>query len=248
MAKQGGGGMKYAIISDVHSNLEALEIALAEIDRQKVDQIICLGDVVGYGANPSECLKKITEEAEELVMGNHDQAIEDIELRDYFNEWAKAAIEWTAKTLSAEEKKQIRKFTPIVIDKKSDVTWSHSSIHEPDEFHYLFQMSDAEPSFKKLETSFGFFGHTHIPSLFSRKSKEARYLPAGEYQLSKGEFYLINPGSVGQPRDRNPKLSFAVFDSDELQLEIIRLDYDNQKAANKIRNAGLPAFLAERLL
>ena len=240
--------MKYAVISDVHSNLEALGTALSEIGRRKVDQIICLGDVVGYGANPSECLKQITEKAEEIVMGNHDQAVEDIELRSYFNEWAKEAIEWTAKILSAEEKKQIRKFVSIVIDRQSDVTWSHSSIHKPKEFHYLFQMSDAEPSFKKLETSIGFFGHTHIPSLFSRKSKESRYLPAGQYQLSKGESYLINPGSVGQPRDRNPKLSFAVFNSDELQLEIIRLDYDNQKAAAKIRKTGLPAFLADRLL
>ena len=240
--------MKYAILSDIHSNLEALETALAEINRRKVDQIVCLGDVVGYGANPSECLKKITEKAEEVVMGNHDQAVEDVGLRSYFNEWAKDAIEWTAKTLNMEEKKQIRKFAPIVIDRKSNVTWSHSSVHEPQEFHYLFQASDAEPSFKKLETHFGFFGHTHIPSLFSRKSKESRYLPAGEYQLEKNESYLINPGGIGQPRDGSPKLSFALFDSDAWQLEIVRLDYDNQKAAAKIRKAGLPAFLADRLL
>ena len=240
--------MKYAILSDVHSNLEALETAFQEIENRKVDQIICLGDVVGYGANPSECLKKITEEAEEIVMGNHDEAIENMGLRTYFNDWAREAIEWTEKKLKIEEKRQIRKFLPIIINRKSNVTWSHSSIHEPSEFHYLFQAQDAEPSFRKLETSFGFFGHTHIPSLFSQKSKESRYLPAGEYQLSKNESYLINPGSIGQPRDQNPKLSFALLDTDHLLLEIVRLDYDNQKAANKIRKAGLPAFLADRLL
>ncbi len=240
--------MKYAVISDVHSNLEALDTALGEIEKRNIDQIICLGDVVGYGANPSECLKKVQEKAEEVVMGNHDEAIENMGLRTYFNDWARAAIEWTGKQLKPEEKRQIRKFSPIVINKKENVTWSHSSIHDPDEYHYLFRFDDAEPSFMKLETRFGFFGHTHVPTLFARKSKESRYLPAGQYQLEKNEHYLINPGSVGQPRDRNPKLSFALFDSDELTLEIVRLDYDNNKAANKIRKAGLPAFLADRLL
>ena len=240
--------MKYAILSDIHSNLEALSGAIAEIDTRKVDHIICLGDVVGYGANPSECLRMVTNQTKEIIMGNHDQAVEDVELRNYFNDWAKTAIEWTAQKLTPEEKHKIRSFSPIVIDQKANVTWSHSSIHEPDEFHYLFQISDTDPSFKKLETSFGFFGHTHIPSLFSLKEKESRYLPAGKYQLSKNERYLINPGSVGQPRDRNPKLSFALFDSNELVLEIIRLDYDNRKAADKIRKAGLPAYLADRLL
>ncbi len=240
--------MKYAIVSDLHSNLEALETALIEINKRGADQIICLGDVVGYGANPSECLKKICDQAEEIVMGNHDQAVEDIDLRSYFNDWAREAIEWTAKMLKPEAKRKIRNFSPIIIDQKANITWSHSSIHEPDEFHYLFQTGDAEPSFKKMETRFGFFGHTHVPSVFHEKIKEARYLPAGQYQLSKHERYLINPGSVGQPRDRNPKLSFALFDSDELMLEIVRLDYDNQKAAAKIRKAGLPVFLADRLL
>ena len=240
--------MKYAIVSDIHSNLEALEVALSEIKKRRTDKIISLGDIVGYGANPSECLKQITEEAEELVMGNHDQAVEDVSLRNEFNDWAREAIEWTAKMLTPNEKKKIRDFSPIVINRNEHVTWSHSSIHEPDQFHYLFQTTDAEPSFKKLETRIGFFGHTHIPFLFSRKGNEARYLPAGQYQLFKDDSYLINPGSVGQPRDKNSKLSFALFNSENLLLEIVRLDYDNHKAADKIRKAGLPEFLADRLL
>ena len=240
--------MKYAVISDVHSNLEALGCALEEIKKQKVDQIICLGDVVGYGANPSECLKLICKASEEIIMGNHDRAIEDIELRGYFNDWAREAIEWTAGILTAAEKKQIRGFSPLVIDKKRNVTWAHGSVHEPEEFHYLFRDADAKPSFKALGTNFCFFGHTHIPSLFTEKAHEIRYLTAGSYQLMRGERYLINPGSVGQPRDRDPRLGFALFDSDRLTLEIIRLDYDNKKAAEKIRNAGLPAYLADRLL
>lgn len=240
--------MRYAVISDVHSNLEALSRTLEEIQKRKVDQIICLGDVVGYGANPSECLKLVLEACDEIVMGNHDQAVEDLELRDYFNDWSREAIEWTAGRLSPKEKEQIRKFSPIVIDQKRNVTWAHGSVHEPGEFHYLFRESDAKPSFKILETDFCFFGHTHIPSLFTKKTEEVRYLTAGSYQLAKGERYLINPGSVGQPRDRNPQLGFAFFDSDQLSLEIVRLDYDNKRAADKIRKAGLPTYLADRLL
>ena len=240
--------MKYAIISDIHSNLEALERVLEEIKNREADQVICLGDVVGYGADPSKCLKLLRETADEIIMGNHDRAIEDVLLRDSFTDWAREAIEWTAGVLTESEKKLIREFTPIVIDSKADVTWTHGSAHEPIKFHYIFTPSDADSSFKKLETSFCFFGHTHVPSLFSEKSGESQYLPAGVYRLHKGERYLINPGSVGQPRDRNPKLGFAFFDSEELVLEIMRLDYDNQNAAQKIRKAGLPAYLAERLL
>ncbi|MBI4372160.1 MAG: metallophosphoesterase family protein, partial [Candidatus Omnitrophica bacterium] len=233
---------------DIHSNLEALECVLSEIERRKADQIVCLGDVVGYGANPSECLKLVREISQEVIMGNHDQAIEDIKLRDYFNDWAREAIEWTAGKLSSEEKRQIRDFTPVVIDRKRNVTWTHGSLHEPEEYRYLFRDADAKPSFKILETDFCFFGHTHIPSLFADKTHESRYLTAGSYRLLKGERYLINPGSVGQPRDHDSRLSFAMFDSDDLALEIVRLGYDNQKAARKISKAGLPAYLADRLL
>lgn len=181
-------------------------------------------------------------------MGNHDRAVEDVRLRNDLNDWAREAIEWTAGVLSSDEKRHIRDFLPLAIDREQKVTWTHGSVHEPDEFHYVFSELDAERSFQSLETDFGFFGHTHIPSLFSTPAGEARYLTAGFYQLSRGERYLINPGSIGQPRDRNPKLSFALFDSDQWTLEIVRLRYDNQKAADKIRKAGLPSFLADRLL
>jgi predicted phosphodiesterase len=239
--------MKYALVSDVHSNLEALERTFEAIKKKDVRHVVCLGDIVGYGANPSECLRLVKKEAQEIVMGNHDRAVEDIELRDYFNPDAREAIEWTAGKLNSEEKKLIRGFCDIIIDRKENMTLTHGSVHEPEEFHYLFREEDTQPSFKRLETRFGFFGHTHIPSLFS-KSLAGKYLPAGIYELDKKDTYLINPGSVGQPRDRNPKLSFAFFDSEELTLEIVRLDYDNRKAAAKIRQAGLPAFLADRLL
>ncbi len=240
--------MKYAIISDIHSNLEALRRALGEIQKRGCDQIICLGDVVGYGADPSQCLKRVRESAGEIIMGNHDRAVEDVKLREDFSEWARTAIEWTARVLNEQEKAVIRKFVPIIIDTKENITWTHGSVHETCEFHYLFDTAEAGKSFEILETRFCFFGHTHIPSIFSEKAKEVQYLPAGSSELSPNDRYLINPGSVGQPRDRNPELSFAFFDSEQFLLEIVRLDYDNQKAADKIRKAGLPGFLADRLL
>ena len=240
--------MKYAILSDIHSNLEALETALAHIKKNKVDQIISLGDVVGYGANPSECLAIVKQNCEVTIMGNHDQAVEDFGLRSWFNEYAREAIKWTGEVLKPQEKKIIRTFDSIIVDKKNNITWTHGSIHEPQEYHYLLNDYQVAASFKRLETKIGFFGHTHIPELFSLKSDEGRYLPEGTYQFGKGDRYLINPGSLGQPRDHNPKLSFAYFDTDQLMLEIIRLDYDNHKTAAKIKKAGLPAYLAERLL
>ena len=113
--------MRYAIISDVHSNLEALTCTAREIEKRKVDRIVCLGDVVGYGANPSECLKLTSEMADEIVMGNHDRAVEDVKLRDWFHEWAREAIEWTAGVLSPEEKRQIRTLSPLIIDRKRNL-------------------------------------------------------------------------------------------------------------------------------
>jgi predicted phosphodiesterase len=240
--------MRYAVISDIHSNWEALESTFREIDRRKVDQIICLGDIVGYGANPSECLALICERSDEIVLGNHDEAVFNVALRAYFNPLARQAIEWTETQLKAKEQKKLRDFSPIVINRKANVTWAHGSVHEPHAYHYLFSKSDARPTFQKLETDFCFFGHTHIPSLFSEKSGEVRYLPAGRYELPEKDRYVLNPGSVGQPRDRNPELSFALFDADKREVELIRMKYDNQKAAEKIREAGLPSFFADRLL
>jgi predicted phosphodiesterase len=240
--------VKYAVISDLHSNLEALESALQEIGSRKIDHIICLGDVVGYGANPKECLSLIADVANEVVMGNHDQAIEDTGIRANLNPLAREAIEWTAGVLTNQEKKMIRNFKSIVVDKKNDVTWTHGEVFEPRAYTYIFHSSDAAPSFLSLETKVCFFGHTHIPALFSENSDEDRYLPEGLYSLKKGLRYMINPGSVGQPRDHDPKLSFAIFDSNALTIEVIRLQYDNKKTAQKIREAGLPHYFADRLL
>ena len=239
--------MYYAVVSDIHSNLEAFETVLAEIKRRKPDKIISPGDIVGYGANPSECLKLVSENCDEIVMGNHDQAIEDISLRDWFHKDARTAIEWTAGILSTEEKKLIQAWTRMVIDESNGVTIVHGSAHEPEEYHYVSGSEEALKSFPHFPTRVCFIGHTHVPSIFSDGGKTS-YLSAGLYQLNSKDRYVINSGSVGQPRDRNSMTSFALYDSAKLELEIVRLAYDNKTAAQKIRQAGLPAYLADRLL
>ncbi len=239
--------MHYAIISDIHSNLEALTVVLDEIKRRKPERIVSLGDVVGYGADPSACLKLICETCHEFVMGNHDEAISDIGLRESFNRDAKRAVEWAAEQLSSEEKKLILGWPRVIIDRSHEMTLTHGSPDQPEDYKYVFGASDARPSFESFQTRVCFIGHTHVPSLFS-DAGEVRYLLPDGYTLNPAKRYILNPGSVGQPRDRDPRTSFALFDSEKMEIEIVRLRYDNQTAAQKIREAALPAFLAERLL
>lgn len=239
--------MYCAVISDIHSNLEALTRVLAEIDSRKPDCILSPGDLVGYGADPTACVQLVLKRAQAVVMGNHDQAVSDVPLRESFNRDAQAAIQWTAGVLSEIDKEQLRALIPYYTDQKSGISMVHASPDHPEEYAYIFDAHDAKAGFACFSTFVCFFGHTHVPSLFSR-SGDSAFLKAGKYRLSPRERYLINPGSVGQPRDRDPRASFAFFDTEKFELEIVRLDYDNHAAAEKIRRAGLPGFLADRLL
>ncbi len=238
--------MKHAVLSDIHSNWEALETALDYLKKEKVDEYWILGDTVGYGANPNECFEWAWQNAKIVLMGNHEQAVIDRGLRDWFNRDARSAIEWTAEVLKPEHKKKIRELRYLQITLSS--TLAHSSPDKPREFRYLFSPEDARPSFHAFETPLCFIGHTHIPSLFVETAGTGEYLRPGSHHLERNERYILNPGSVGQPRDRDPRLSFGIFDDKKWTFEIVRLEYDNEKAASKIRKAGLPGFLADRLL
>lgn len=238
--------MRYAVFSDIHSNWEALAAALEYLSKEKIREYWVLGDSVGYGANPNECLSWVLKNSRAHVMGNHEQATIDPLLRDWFNDDARTAIDWTAAVLKGEYKKEIAGLRYLYITPSA--TLVHGSPHEPEEFHYLFSGSDAYSSFQAFETPVCFVGHTHIPSRFTESSGEAEYLPPGRYPLKKRERYILNPGSLGQPRDRDPRLSFGIFDDKDWSFEVVRLKYDNQKAAAKIRKAGLPSYFATRLL
>jgi diadenosine tetraphosphatase ApaH/serine/threonine PP2A family protein phosphatase len=127
-------------------------------------------------------------------------------------------------------------------------TFVHASLHEPKHFHYLLSFEEAEPSFRLLKTTICVFGHTHLPTCFEEVARSARMLPPGTLEMEPGRRYILNPGSVGQPRDRDPRLAFGILDDEAMTFEVVRLHYDNQRTARKIRTAGLPAYLADRLL
>ena len=207
---------------------------------------IVLGDTVGYGADPNACFEWVSKQAHLKLMGNHEKAVVDFKLRDWFNPDARAAIEWTASVLDADWLKAIPGLPYLKIE--ADVIYTHSSPDDPDQFRYLLSFEDAEPSFRAFKEPLCFFGHTHIPSSFCEQTRRMEHLRPGVMHLDADRRYLINPGSVGQPRDSDKRLCFGVYDPGAATFEIVRLNYDNQKAAKKIRKAGLPGVFVDRLL
>jgi len=230
--------MKYAIISDIHANLEALKKAMTIIEEKHVDEIICLGDVVGYGANPNECVDLVKRVCSTVVLGNHDEAALDPAGPHDFNPIAQKAIEWTARQLTNGSRSFLS--TVPMIEKKETILLVHSSPHSPELWDYIVTPDDAIAALHSFEEKICFIGHTHIPGIFS---------PVGRAKsISTNEQHLVNVGSIGQPRDGNPMLAFGVFDSTTWEYELLRSEYDIQGAAEKILNAGLPRELGYRLM
>ncbi len=238
--------MLYAVLADIHSNWEALECALAYLKEKKVHHFWILGDTIGYGANPNECFAWAVQNTHVHLLGNHELAVAEPSLLKHFNENARKAVEWTAQVLRPEFRQKIRELPYLHI--VTSATLVHGSPHEPRQFHYILSSQDARAAFNCFETALCFVGHTHVPALFRESSGQVSYLGPGVYEIERNEHIILNPGSVGQPRDGDPRLSFGIFDDKAWTFEIVRLEYDNQKAAQKIRDAGLPAYLADRLL
>ena len=231
--------MRIAIISDIHSNLEALTKALEIIDQQSIDKIICLGDIVGYGANPNECIELVRQRCDIVIKGNHEEAVESISLTEYFTDAARSAIHWTRKQLM--EKNFDYLLTLPFSEKTNELLFVHASPCDPAEWHYILDYSDAADAFCCFSEMICFIGHTHIPVVFSADSKSNRI-------IKKEERSIINVGSIGQPRDRNTSLSFGIFDTGKWTYENIRSPYDMETAARKILNTTLPPKLGQRLL
>lgn len=239
--------MKYAIISDIHSNFHALEAVLAEIGNREVENIFHLGDLVGYNAYPGEVLDLISKREIPSIMGNHDIVCCGLENPIWFNSSAKLASLWTRKRLTDQEKDYIRNL-PNEAEIAPTVYAVHGSPLSRDE--YIVDLMDALNSFQHLpEKSIHicFYGHTHIPAIFSERGPSHDSSFAGKHSLSKRDRHFINPGAVGQPRDGDWRASFAILDTDELSVEFVRVEYDVSAAMNAVLAAGLPQFLAERL-
>ncbi len=241
--------MKIGIISDIHGNFVALKEALNLIRSKSVDLIYSAGDIVGYGPHPEECVKLITANAIESVSGNHDYAVNHPEEEDLFNAYARLAIQWTRKKLSVGSK-EFLKSLPLFLTKEDFVIF-HGTLDRENPFNYILLPDDAELSFLNLERQIGFFGHSHIPGCFIKELHGIiTYMPGFsgcKISIEKDKKYLINVGSVGQPRDGNPMGSFSIFNTEERSVEIVRFPYDIDAVYSDVVKEGLPRFLVERL-
>jgi predicted phosphodiesterase len=237
--------MKYAIIADIHANLEALNTVLADIKNQNCTHVACLGDVVGYNANPKECLDIVRAMNVPVVKGNHDEYCSTENDLEGFNPHAAEAINWTRDQLTPEDRQWLRdlKYMRLV----TSFTLVHATLDQPQRWGYVFDKLAAAASFTYQNTSVCFFGHTHVPLAFVKDAGQVRGGTYSKFKIEPGKKYFINVGSVGQSRDGVPKATYVVYDMQEQSIELRRLDYDMATTQKKILDAGLPARLAERL-
>lgn len=236
--------MRYAVFADVHSNLAAFEAVLEAFKKAEVDSYVFVGDIIGYGANPHECIALLKSLNAICVAGNHDQAVVDLFDLYRFNDSAKKALIWTKTNISEIDKQFLAGFK--LIEEKKSFCLVHGTLNDPQDFHYLMNKSDAAKTFYCLKRQLCFVGHSHIPGIFVEEDG-VRYEMASFLPLEKSRRYIVNVGSVGQPRDENPDACFCVYDEEASTVEIKRVPYDIARAQRDILNAGLPPVLAQRL-
>lgn len=237
--------MKFAVLSDIHANLEALQAVLADAKAQACTNYVCLGDIVGYGPNPHECLELIRGLDCPVVMGNHDEYCAAEQQLTGFNPMAADGIRWTREKLSVAEKAWLKDLK--YIRRVESFTIVHATLDLPERWAYVFDKLAAAASLNYQSTPVCFFGHTHIPIAFIRGD---RGIQGGLYSKIKIEVarkYFVNVGSIGQPRDRNAKAAYATFDLINNVIELRRVEYDVAATQKKIRAAGLPSSLADRI-
>ncbi len=229
--------MRIAVISDIHSNLPALTRTFEVLDQLGTDRIFCLGDIVGYGPSPNECIALVRERCAAVVKGNHDSgAIGEVPL-EHFNTYGKNAIRWTRKHLTRKNAEYLRDLPLLVV--QDDITLAHASPLHPEDWRYIFAWPDAHRCFDAFGTRICFIGHTHIPVIVGED---------GTVNMFRNDRrYLINVGSVGQARDGNPRASFGLLDTTRNTYEVLRIEYDIEATAAAIFAAGLPDYLAHRL-
>jgi predicted phosphodiesterase len=240
--------MRTAVIADIHANLEALEAVLERIAGLGVSEIVCLGDIVGYNANPNECVDLVRDRNMTCVLGNHDACAAGQEEPNSFNPIAWNAMLWTRETLCGVNKSflaQLRREQAL-----RDCFLFHGSIHDTN--RYLAGSYEARRNFRLLAQlpgapRIGFFGHTHVMIAFTHERGVVTTARSQDLRLSPENRYLINPGSVGQPRDGDPRASFLVYDSDDRLITFHRIVYDIRICQDKIIRARLPIRLADRL-
>lgn len=239
--------MKAAIISDIHSNLEALQAVVKDIKKRRIKRIFCVGDIVGYGANPNECVDICFKEAKIIVAGNHDWAVLGKTDVSAFNPIAAEAVRWTQEQVS---KASVKKLEKLKISASiGDLLLVHASPKNPENWGYLFSIEQFKSHFRFFSVNLCFIGHSHIPqAVFQDANSYTDIIRDNPFPIIAKRKYIVNVGSVGQPRDLDPRASYVIYDGNKNTIEIIRLEYNIPLAQQKILDAGLPDTLADRLL
>jgi len=238
--------MTYAIFSDIHSNLQAYETFIEDCKKEKIDKYYCVGDIVGYGANPRECIKLTKELDCPVVCGNHDWAVAGKLSCDYFNPRAKHAVLWTKAAIDEKDKNYLSRL-PFVYEER-DFALVHGSLDSPEEFNYISDLRSATYNISLQKSKICFIGHSHVPVIFFKpKDNYVNYITQLEIKIEPDILYLINVGSVGQPRDGDWRGCYCIYDDEKNSLRLKRYEYDVKSAAKAIIDAGLPPYLAHRL-
>lgn len=238
--------LRFAVFSDVHGNLEALEAVLADITAQRVKELICLGDVVGYGPNPSECLEMVRCLSCSVVLGNHDEACVEPGMERTLNEYARAGVIFSRNQLSNAQKGWLRN-RPLQLD-FDDFTAVHASLDDDEPWQYVLRPADALRHFLFQEKPLCFCGHSHRPEVWTLEGRRVRCLaPANDLRLPAGARTLVNVGSVGQPRNLRPEACYVIYDRVSHSIGFRFVPYNVKETQRKILAAGLPRFLAQRL-
>lgn len=243
--------MRYLVISDMHGNWDAFAAVLRRVRRKRFDAILVLGDLVGYGAGPNQVVEAVKNLEGDVfvVRGNHDKVVCELEDGSNFNQPALAAARWTTDRLTPANMRFVRQMREGPMEVSPEVHICHGS--PLDEDTYVFSIYDAYEIFSNYKAPVVFFGHTHIPSLFALQSKgiEVAVVQGDSFtlKLEEGNRYLLNPGSIGQPRDRDPRASYITYDTETRTVRWQRVDYAIAKAQERILRSGLPKVLADRL-
>lgn len=236
--------MKYAILSDIHANLEALTSVLEDARARGVKHFLCLGDLVGYNANPCECVDIIRELGCPVIMGNHDSYTVAAEVPPEVNGRARESLEWTRAQISPDQHSWLAKLP--MLRRVGPFEMVHASMHDPEVWNYVTDAFEAILHFKFQETSLCFYGHTHRPMYFTTKERKT-FKDFERIELEEGHKYYVNVGSVGQPRGDDKRAQYAIYDTERKTVDLCRVNYDIELACQKIRQAGLPEHNALRL-
>lgn len=240
--------MRYILISDIHGNLEALQAVLSFVAKLEPFQLYCLGDVVGYGADPKECLEILRDDSNLILAGNHDLAVAGVIPSEDFNPMAQTAVKWTRDALTKDDISTLANLPLVYID--GDYCFAHSSPLNPMEFGYVRTLEDVANVLSSIGQRFCFVGHTHLPVLVRMDEKKGKLEIVHDKRIKivDGFRYFVNVGSTGQPRDNNPDACVVIVDEEDESIEFLRVPYDISTCQSKILSEGLPSYLAERLI